>query len=317
MYLRIPLGPGGKDGGKDDPSPLDDLALDPAMIPMDRCLEIAEKNRSPLFQASRLFLREKRDLFLASYAAMRLVDDLVDEGFLASQDQSPQRIARVKEQIEQWRCQAEAAAMGSFSRSKDSFDPLVFEALNETVGRSNLGKWPWNALASAMVADVEGRSLETWSDFLEYAEGATVAPATVFLHILACEPNQGRYESLESPLFYREKVREMAIFCYLVHIVRDLAKDASSSGQLVTIPNQVLAQTGLDKSSLATLLREDPQKVIPLKRVLLQKAHGFLHNGMDKLMTAAPLKTLEKKILQHLMEHYTGPFREMTHDVGL
>lgn len=273
--------------------------------PFDRCFEIAAFNRSPLFQASRLLSPGKRRLFLASYAAMRLVDDLVDEQFITQPDPEGTLAVSVHAQVECWRRQACEAANGTFQPTQASYEPQVFEALNLTVGCSNLSEWPWNALAVSMRADIDGRPMETWGDFLTYSEGATVAPATVFVYILASVSFENVFKTPEPLIFYREKVRDMAIFCYVIHILRDLACDVVRSKRLVTIPEEMLTAAGLDKELLGQWITQDPQRIKPLKRLLLDQARGCRERGMGKLMKDIPLPTLEKLILKKLVGHYT------------
>ncbi|MBF0111025.1 MAG: squalene/phytoene synthase family protein [Magnetococcales bacterium] len=279
--------------------------------PLDRCLEIAARNRSPLFQVSRLFSREKGGLFLACYAAMRLVDDLVDERFLVERQGEESRAAVVREQVERWRAQACAAARGDFQAVADSYEPLVFEALNQTAGRSELGEWPWNALALSMMADIAKNTLVTWNDFLTYAEGATVAPATVFVYILSCRHHNDRFTTPWPVAHYRELVREMAVFCYVIHILRDLERDVGRSGQLVTIPEELLRAAGLDKSLLARWVIDEPYRILPLRRLLLEKAAGCRQRGLERLVGGVDLPALERQILKKLLGHYLALFEEM------
>ncbi|MBF0173308.1 MAG: squalene/phytoene synthase family protein [Magnetococcales bacterium] len=279
--------------------------------PFDRCFAIAAHNRSPLFQVSRLFPQEKGRLFLASYAAMRLVDDLVDEQFLIAAAAEPAGAEAVYLQVDRWQRQACDAANGRFQSSEDAFEPLVFEALNQTAGRSDLGVWPWNALAEAMKGDIKQHPLVTWNDFLMYSEGATVAPATVFLFILACRFRKDRFTTPEPTEFYRETVREMAVFCYVIHILRDLERDVARASQLVTIPDELLSAAGLDKALLARWITEEPHRILPLRRLLLEQAGGCLERGMDRLMQGVALPTLEKQILKKLIGHYTRLHEEM------
>ncbi|HIJ83221.1 MAG TPA: squalene/phytoene synthase family protein [Magnetococcales bacterium] len=280
--------------------------------PFARCLEIAAHNRSPLFQVSRLFPLEKGRLFLASYAAMRLVDDLVDEQFSAHSRQDDHQAKVVRAQVELWQQQACAAADGRFQNVEGAYEPLVFVALNQSAGRSNLGDWPWNALAASMKADIERRPMETWDDFLAYCEGATVAPATVFVYILASRFQNNGFNTPEPLSFYRDKVRDMAVFCYLMHILRDLARDVARSNQLVTIPNDILRRAGLNKTLLGQWITEDPHRILPLQRLLLEKAGECRERGTEQLMKNVSLPVLERQILKKLVGHYVDLYHEMT-----
>lgn len=279
--------------------------------PFDRCFQIAAQNRSPLFQVSRLFPQAKRRLFMAAYAAMRLVDDLVDEHDTDPLSQNHNQAIILRARVKQWQTQACDAARGEFQSSEEAYEPLVFTALNHTVGRSNLGEWPWNALAGAMCADIDQHSLITWDDFLTYSEGATVAPASVFVYILACRFQDGRYTTPENVDFYREKARDMAVFCYVIHILRDLARDVARSPQLVTIPEEMLQNAGLNKDLLGQWIHTHPERIIPLQRLLLDQAKVCRDRGMDPLMRDISLPFLERHILKKLIHHYTSLFDEM------
>ncbi|MBF0273522.1 MAG: squalene/phytoene synthase family protein [Magnetococcales bacterium] len=273
------------------------------MTPFSACHEIAKRNGSPLFLVSRLLGEKKRHLFLSAYAAMRIVDDLVDENFLNA-DHPDRHVSRLLtlERIEQWRSQALAAARSTFVPDEHSLEPLVFSALSATVGISDLGEWPWNALADAMIRDVREEEIVTWEDFLAYCEGATVSPATTFAYILACEVQDGRYVLAQPLDFCRDHVRQMAIFCYLIHIVRDLAKDARKQVQLITIPRHMLAQAGFRRETLVRGL-EDKATLAPLIRALLEQAQALLVPGLETIHRI-PLRSLERMILNRLLKKY-------------
>ncbi|MBF0628864.1 MAG: squalene/phytoene synthase family protein [Magnetococcales bacterium] len=274
------------------------------MTPFSVCQDIAQKNGSPLFLVSRLLGEKKRRLFITAYAAMRIIDDLVDETFQAG-DPSQRAANRplILARIAQWRAQAIAANRRAFLPAPDAFAPPVFEALQETIGASDLGEWPWNALAEAMIRDVEEQEILTWTDFLDYCEGATVSPATTFAYILACEVRDHRYVLAHPPTFCRDHVRDMAVFCYLIHIVRDLAKDARKPPQLITIPRQMLAASGLHREGLALALEHNKTALIPLIRALLAQARERLAPGLETIHRL-PLRPLERMILNRLLKKY-------------
>ncbi|MBF0164242.1 MAG: squalene/phytoene synthase family protein [Magnetococcales bacterium] len=267
------------------------------------CHAIARRNGSPLFLVSRLLGGAKRRLFISAYAAMRVIDDLVDENFFAmSHDQRRVERDRILERVETWRLQARAASRGGFAPREDSFHPDVFLALNDTIGQSDVGDWPWNALADAMRHDVHEQEIVTWEDFLAYCEGATVSPAATFAYILACEAQDGRYRLNRPDPFCRDQVRDMAIFCYLIHIARDLAKDARKDRQLITIPTEMLAEAGFRRDTLAAGL-DRKASLIPLIRALTDRASERLATGLDTI-SRLPLRTLERWILDRLLKKY-------------
>ncbi|MEO5347051.1 MAG: squalene/phytoene synthase family protein [Magnetococcus sp. YQC-9] len=283
------------------------------MTPDAACLAIAQRNGSPLFLVSRLLGAAKRRLFLAAYAAMRVVDDLVDEQYLALPDerrmlQKDATLAR----IETWRAQARSASANAFVPDANPFHPEIFLALNDTAGLSDLGAWPWNALADAMRHDAHETEIITWEDFLAYCEGATVSPAATFAYILACEVQEGGYRLNRPESFCRDHVRDMAIFCYLIHIARDLAKDARKDRQLITIPTEMLAEAGFQRDTLATGL-ERKESLIPLIRSLTDRASERLDAGLQ-IIARLPLRSLERWILDRLLKKYQDLHRVLQED---
>ena len=212
------------------------------------CEAIAVRNDSTLFHAARLLPRYRRDFFAASYAAMRVIDDAVDEGFMTRPpaERDAGRAAMTAE-VEAWRRQtADGAPDGPLPAT-------VATGFRATVGRSDLGPGPWDGLAAALSEDVAEAAMQDWPAFERYADGATVAPATVFIYLLACRYEAGAYRSYlpQPPVYYAS---DLGVFCYLVHILRDLAKDAGSRGRLVTIPTATLAEHGLDRYTLAEVV---------------------------------------------------------------
>ncbi|MBF0126732.1 MAG: squalene/phytoene synthase family protein [Magnetococcales bacterium] len=280
------------------------------MTPFSVCRDIAKKNGSPLFLVSRLLGARKRRLFITAYAAMRIVDDLVDEHFFTRDIRERAAIKDgILRRIDLWRQQAVAASTGDFQPVEDSFEPMVFVGLNETAGISDLGPWPWTALAGAMEQDVREREIVTWNDFLEYCEGATVAPAATFAYILACQVREGRYVLEQAPGYCQDHVRDMAIFCYLIHIIRDLAKDVKKHAQLITIPRDFLAAAGLTRATLGESLEREAS-MESLIRAMLEQAGRLLASGQPTI-DRIPLLRLEKWILQQLLSKYIQLFQQL------
>lgn len=280
------------------------------MTPFSVCHEIAKKNGSPLFLVSRLLGQKKQRLFITAYAAMRIVDDLVDETFFTNTTLQRQQIRpQTLQQIELWRQQALAASQGCFQPNSAAFEPMIFTGLNATIGVSDLGPWPWNALATAMKHDVNEQEIVAWTDFLDYCEGATVAPAATFAYILACEIQNGRYVLEQNPNYCQDHVREMAVFCYLIHIIRDLDKDVKKHAQLITIPTTLLDTAGLQRETLSDNLNRK-ESMEALIRSLLTLAEPLLNNGQQKI-NKIPLKKLEAMILQRLLNKYIRLFHQL------
>jgi len=96
------------------------------------------------------------------------------------------------------------------------------EMLN-AIQKFRMPVWPLEDFAQAMIYDIQNDGFPTLETFLEYSRGASVAPASVFVHLNGLLKKDGIYAA---PGFdVREAATPCAIFSYLVHIIRDFQKD--------------------------------------------------------------------------------------------
>jgi len=216
------------------------------------CVDFVAARPSNVTRLAYLLPRAKRPLFYPAYCAMRVIDDEVDNDFLGQTD-AERHASRfgVAARVESWREHAVSATQGGYVPGTGAGDDdMIFTAMNATLGRGDMGPAPYHGLADAMQRDVAERPLATWQDFLDYTEGAAVAPAAVFVYILACKVKRdGSSESSLSRPF-ADYARHLAIFSYLVHILRDLKADAERAPQHLTLPDDLLDESGLTKASL-------------------------------------------------------------------
>lgn len=270
----------------------------------DLASRVTRRSASNLWFVGQALGREKRRAFEASYATMRVIDDFVDDDFLA-------RPAAVREatrgealdRIADWISRAEGAiaGQGDLPPEQDETDRL-FPALRLTIGRSDLDAAPWRALGEAMRFDVEERPLRNWQDFEEYCTGATVAPAAIFLYVLQAEVTaEGRLKAgLSSPALM-DQARDMAVFCYLVHILRDFGKDAARGGQLLTLPEEAFATQGLSRAQV----EREPTKAMPILRDLVIRAGDCRRAARAMADRLKPeLRSVEAGILESLLTIY-------------
>ena len=281
--------------------------LDPIAAAHARCAEITRASQSNLWLVSRALPQEKHALFASSYASMRVIDDFVDDDFmgLAPEKRSATRETAVSK-IALWVEQAKAAKEGGFSDGKASYEPEVFIALQDTLSKSTLDVGPWARLGAALTADIEEEPLPGWDAFYQYCVGATVAPAEIFLYVLACEVSEGSYT--HDPLLpLAEAGYEMGVFCYLTHIARDLKKDAMAGGdQLVTIPAALLDQFGATPEVLRTELSSgDTERASKIVAALVAQARPFRERSEEYFATIlANLAPREASVLKALLGVY-------------
>ncbi|MBP5856049.1 squalene/phytoene synthase family protein [Marivibrio halodurans] len=283
---------------------------------------------SNLDAVGRFLPGRKRALFEACYASMRIVDDFVDDGFLAM-DETARAAARplAIRAVARWCARCEAALAGRDWRSADAEDmgdPLlaagaapVHDALLAAASTGAPGSRAWRALAEAMARDVAERAIAGWADFDAYCEGATVAPAAVFLHVLTMREERGRLVPTLSEDTLFAAARPMALFCYLVHIQRDLAKDTARGGQLVTLPADRLAVHGLTRAGLAEAMAAREPGVLSLAAEIHRRAGDYraaIRAARDRV--APSLGRRERAILTTLIGVYERLHDRMADDPG-
>ena len=184
--------------------------------------------------AARFWDTERYKAFKVCYRSMRAVDDLVD-----SHKEATIEISKAgKQQL--------ASIVSSWQTNGTALYGTVQKQLEETREKFRIPSWPWERLAESMIYDVYHNGFRTFPDFLEYSEGAAVAPASVFMHLCGVYKENGHYRP---PKFdVREAARSLALFCYIVHIIRDFQKDQSNN--LNYFADSLLAENGLTPSML-------------------------------------------------------------------
>jgi phytoene/squalene synthetase len=291
---------------------------DPAAIARGQrlCREIAGRANANFLHAARLLPGFRQNYFFATYAAMRVIDDRVDENFLTlTTEKRDAGRAGARREIADWLNQSVSfgAAVGGSSGGPLHSDGVA--ALAYTAGRSDLGVWPWQALAEALLSDVEEREMRSWEDFLDYCAGATVAPAAIFIYLLAARYDPACGYSYELPRAAREYAKDLAIYCYIVHILRDLAKDAGRSPRLITIPTEILSAAGLTRAGLSAALAVKSPAIGVLAGLLINKARPFKEAGHAALHeVGSHLGMVERLALNGLIAVYDRLFESAGKD---
>lgn len=244
-------------------------------------IQIAKSSRSPMERAALALDAPRYNIFCATYASMRVIDDFVDDEFLALPNREAARENAIKT-VTHWRDIAIAALVdGTLPPTTDPFH-TTHAALAATSNIAVINPEPWENLSAAMVRDVIETPMHTWTDFLAYAEGATAAPAAVFIEILALRKQDGRLEStLPSPSV--ELIRNSAILLYLVHIMRDLEKDAKKGPHLLTLPDEIFAPLGLTPSTFAVSASANSAIVDQVRKSIAEYASNFLMPALGEL----------------------------------
>jgi phytoene/squalene synthetase len=147
------------------------------------------------------------------YKFMRNIDDMIDNYKAAHKMIAPPERKTFVYNVNEW--------MKTIIDS-ENHDPFQKELI-QTMDRFCIPLWPLEAFARSMIYDIHNDGFSTLESYLDYSRGASVAPASIFVHLNGLTIKDGKYEP---PAFdVKEAATPCAIFSYLVHIIRDFQKD--------------------------------------------------------------------------------------------
>jgi phytoene/squalene synthetase len=219
---------------------------------------IASRDQNNLYLTSCFFRDlERYRAFCAYYALMRVVDDRVDDlphrSGLSDQDRTLEH-----EVLSAWETgvvecfNGRPPARSTVEKCDYPEAATLFEAFTQSLRTFPAPLELWVDFFRSMHWDLDHDRFETWRDFLTYAKGASVAPTTIYLVLLASDPlpSPGSF-SLPSGFDLRTCGRQLGRFAYLGHIVRDLAEDLRTGEQgLLYISREDMAAHGVTESVL-------------------------------------------------------------------
>jgi len=147
------------------------------------------------------------------YQFMRMIDDLIDNRKSRNESISCLEQEELGRQVNSWiECLDQVPEDDPFYRE------LAF-----TVSTFKIPLQLFHNFAKSMIYDISHDGFATLEDFLDYAEGASVAPASIFVHLCCLSEENGEYRIPDFDVL--SVARPCAIFSYLVHIIRDFQAD--------------------------------------------------------------------------------------------
>ena len=175
---------------------------------------------------------------------MRAIDDMIDDHKAKNKLIDPSERKEFVANVEDW--------LKMVIVSKEC-NAMAVE-LRETISRFLIPLWPLEAFARSMIYDINNDGFPTLDAFLKYAGGASVAPASIFVHLNGL---QGKTGSYAAPLFdVKWASTPCAIFSYLVHIIRDFQKDQLSN--LSYFADDLITKNGLTRKDLREFAEGKP-----------------------------------------------------------
>ena len=243
---------------------------------LEVCTEVVRRDPSNLYVTSQ-FLEDpaRYDAFVAMYAVMRLVDDYVDDVPDKSRLSETER-ARLKAELDHWETRIVAAYA-----SRPSSDPIDV-ALAAAARTFPVPIKLWLNFLDAMRFDVNHPRLEDFAQFLEYGEGAAVAPTVIYAYLLTAE-RQASGHYLVRDFDFETCGRELGLFAYVAHILRDVAVDmrVGATG-LVYLSLADMRAHGLNEDEIRKLIErgEGDERWRTLVQQMCQRAHVMERKGL-------------------------------------
>jgi phytoene synthase len=147
------------------------------------------------------------------YKFMRAIDDMIDNHKAANKFINAGEKCEFISNVDEWLKMVVVP---------DECDPLKKELL-DTIEKFLIPLWPLEAFAKSMIYDINNDGFPTLESFLDYSNGASVAPASIFVHLNGLRKLNNHFEKPEFDVKWAST--PCAVFSYLVHIIRDFQKD--------------------------------------------------------------------------------------------
>lgn len=189
--------------------------------------------------AAHFWDEERYEAAKTCYKFMRAIDDLIDDY------KSEHKTIAFDEQA---RFEADVTAWISTVLNASDNNPAQAK-LMETIRKFHIPAWPLEAFARSMIYDIHHDGFPTLQAFLDYAGGASVALASIFVHLCGLTQANGQY--VEPAFDVKRAATPCAVFSYLVHIIRDFVKDHTHN--LNYFPDDLIAKYGLDREKLLAM----------------------------------------------------------------
>ncbi|MFC2111738.1 squalene/phytoene synthase family protein [Bacteroidota bacterium] len=178
------------------------------------------------------------------YKFMRMIDDHIDDRKAVDDAIGCMEKQILTDKVNSW--------IECLAKTNDN-DPFIKE-LADTISRFKIPLELFHNFAKSMHYDINNNGFSTLKEFMDYAEGASVAPASVFVHLCSLSEENGEYKS---PDFDVIKVaRPCAIFSYIVHIIRDFQEDQLNN--LNYFATDILERNNLLPSDLKEMANGSP-----------------------------------------------------------
>jgi len=248
---------------------------------------IASRDHNNLYLTSLLFADQERyRAFCSQYAVMRVIDDIVDAMPILFGSPDVSCVPRVSAMLDGWTEVVDSLYRGEPVDSiagETSDDENETEALAASL-RIAQSKFPvpqslWSNFFRSMNRDLYSRRFATELDFEDYCEGASAAPTTIYLYLLASRrESDGVYRiQADFPLLTAGSL--LGSFAYLAHIIRDMAEDAAHQLVYVSDESFVQCQMSIDDLMRDASRRQSSDRLRELVKILAERSRTSLREA--------------------------------------
>jgi phytoene/squalene synthetase len=126
--------------------------------------------------------------------------------------------------------------------------------LKDIIERFRIPLWTLQAFAQSMLYDITHDGFATLDDFIKYSGGASVAPASIFVHLAGLQNNDTAFT--DPPFNVRSAATPCAMFSYFVHIIRDFRKDQLNN--LSYFADDIMARHHLTRTDMKNIAHGSP-----------------------------------------------------------
>lgn len=248
------------------------------------------------------------DRFLAAktcYEFMREIDDLIDNYKSEYQVIAEGERAMFETRVMQW--------INSVHETDP--DDKWKSRLTGTLNRFKIPLWTMETFARSMIYDIYHDGFASLETFMDYCSGASIAPASVFVHLCGINRVNSGYMI---PVFnVKEVATPCAVFSYIVHIIRDFQKDQNNN--LNYFADDLLDKHGLNRLQLKLISNggEIPRGFREMIREYYHLADEYRLKTYDMIQKVKPLVEPRYQLsLEIIFELYLMVFERINPDSG-
>ncbi|MCG8701119.1 MAG: squalene/phytoene synthase family protein [Bacteroidales bacterium] len=213
--------------------------------------------------AARFWDDARYNAAVVCYKFMRKIDDLIDDRKASGIEITECEKHTFTQQVNEW--------ISCLRLLK--YDDKIFNDIAKTVHQFNIPLELFQAFSRSMIYDINNNGFDTFEQFIDYSMGASVAPASIFVHLCCLNNDYSGYVLPEMDVV--ELAKPCAMFSYLVHIIRDFEMDQKS--YLNYFANDILLQNNLTAEDLTNmaLTRNIKKEFRNVVRFYMEKAYEY------------------------------------------